>query len=88
LLAETEPLLDFERLYPEMRAYLESRYYDALTRNLHKEIAEAGERGPESLLAELVQKKIAISRAKRLLGEARYGKWFDLPTVSPASSAG
>jgi DNA primase len=87
LLAESEPLADFERLYPEMIAYLASRYYDALTRNLHKQIAEAGQQGPESLMAELVQKKIEISRKKRLLGEARYGKWYDLSVLGSASGA-
>jgi hypothetical protein len=88
LLAESEPLADFERLYPEMVAYLASRYYQELTRRLHEQIAEAGERGAESLMAELVQRKIEISRTKRLLGEARYGKWYDLPVMSAGSGVG
>jgi len=88
LLAESEPLADFERLYPEIIAYLASRYYDALTRSLHKQIAEADGKNAEPLMAELVQKKIEMSRIKRLLGEARYGKWFDLPLMGSASGVG
>jgi len=87
LLAESEPLADFERLYPEIVAYLASRYYDHLARDLDKQIAEASEQG-ETLVADLVQKKIEINRIKTLLGEARYGKWYDLPLMSSASSAG
>jgi len=78
LLSDSEPVSDFERLYPEIKAYLASRHYDAKTRDLTEQIAEAEKAGDMSLIAELLQKRIEIGRTRLLLGEARYGKWTDV----------
>jgi DNA primase len=87
LLSDNEPVADLDRSYPEIIAYLASRYFDALARELNQQIAEAEKKGIESHVAELLQKRIEISRRRKLLGEARYGKWFDLPLVGTATGA-
>jgi len=84
LLAETESVEDFDRLYPEIVAYLVSRYYERLTRDLDQKIREAQERGAHSVACELGQKKIEFSRQKLLFGQTRYGKWSDLSLTASA----
>ncbi|MCX8037926.1 MAG: DNA primase [Candidatus Sumerlaeia bacterium] len=88
LLADSEPLSDFQRVYPEIAAYLASRYYDCVARDLAQQIAEAEKAGDTARLAQLMQQKVKLSQKRRQFGEARYGKWHDMvweETVSVAS---
>lgn len=79
LLSENESMDDYNRHYPQIFAYLAARHYDALTRRINQQILEAHQNGNESIVVELAQQKNEITRKKRLLGAARYGKWSNLP---------
>jgi len=87
LLAENESVAEFERIFAEILAYLASRHCDKEFRELNQQIVEAEKQGVESHVAELLLKRIEISRRRKLLGEARYGKWFDLPLMGTATGA-
>ncbi len=78
LLADSEPVGDLRQVYPELIAYLASRYYDWASRELTQQIAEAEKAGDAAQLAQLIQQKKQLSQQRLRFGEARYGKWHEM----------
>jgi len=81
LLSEDEPAVDYERAYPEIVAYLASRFVGKLVAELDRELVEAEKANDGERLAAICRKRAEISRNKLILGRARYGQWSELPVL-------
>jgi hypothetical protein len=76
--SDGEPLEDFDRVYPELVAYLGSRHFRTLTFQLNQQLAEAEKDGNESKILEIWKRRKALVTERRRFDEARQGKWTDL----------